>query len=214
MATASTAARALLRASILLLVASCQFADAVPVHSYSAAERPLQNRAGRFYYDDEPFTGRIYEAEGKDTLSNVGYRDGREHGEWRKYYRDGKLRETRFFLLGVKTGTMRSYWDNGQLQLEYHFKDNEYEGRCREWNREGQLIAERNYHNGYEEGGQTLWYDNGTVRSNYVITGGRRYGLLGTKNCVNVSDSVFRNLLGVDGLQHIPIGPIPRRPHP
>jgi hypothetical protein len=40
---------------------------------------------------------------------------------------------------------------------------------------------------------QTWWYDNGKVKSNYRIIEGRRFGLLGTKNCINVSDSIFNN---------------------
>jgi len=75
--------------------------------------------------------------------------------------------------------------------LTYQFEDDEYEGTCREWNESGRLITEMNYHRGYESGSQKVWYDNGKIKSNYVMESGRRYGLLGTKNCVNVSDSIF-----------------------
>jgi antitoxin component YwqK of YwqJK toxin-antitoxin module len=47
------------------------------------------------------------------------------------------------------------------------------------------------FKDGQEEGSQKLWYDNGKIRANYVIIKGKRYGLLGTKNCKNVSDSIF-----------------------
>jgi antitoxin component YwqK of YwqJK toxin-antitoxin module len=56
---------------------------------------------------------------------------------------------------------------------------------------DGKLIHLANYKNGQEEGTQKLWYDNGKIRANYVIKNGKRYGLLGTKNCINVSDSIF-----------------------
>jgi len=49
-----------------------------------------------------------------------------------------------------------------------------------------------NYKNGYEDGRQEQYYDNGKVKANYIMMSGRRYGLLGTKNCVNVTDSVFK----------------------
>ena len=81
--------------------------------------------------------------------------------------------------------------ENGNIKFEFHFKDDEYEGICRTWNNKGILTQESNYVAGHEEGAQKAWYDNGKVRSNYVIKAGRRYGLLGTKNCKNVSDSVF-----------------------
>ena len=98
--------------------------------------------------------------------------------------------EKRYFNKGVKVGVMKNWWENGQLQSEYHFNNGEYDGTCREWNFGGVLIREMNYENGYEKGSQKQWYDNGSYRSNYVIRDGRRYGLLGTKNCVNVSDSL------------------------
>jgi len=61
----------------------------------------------------------------------------------------------------------------------------------RHGNPEGKLISYHNFKNGYEEGSQKVWYDNGKIKSNYTIKNGRRYGLLGTKNCINVKDSVF-----------------------
>ena len=129
-----------------------------------------------------------------DTASVIYHINGLEHGEWRKYYRSGRVMEKRYFNKGVKIGVMKNWWENGQLQSEYNFNNGEYNGTCREWNIEGLLVREMNYVNGYEQGSQKQWYDNGSYRSNYIIRDGRRYGLLGTKNCVNVSDSldIFR----------------------
>ena len=47
------------------------------------------------------------------------------------------------------------------------------------------------YYKGYESGGQKVWYPNGLIKSNYIMKNGRRYGLLGTKNCINVKDSII-----------------------
>ena len=73
----------------------------------------------------------------------------------------------------------------------YVFVNDEYEGTCREWSSDGLLVKEMNYLKGHEEGSQRWWYDNGKIKANYIIKQGRRYGLLGTKNCMNVSDSIF-----------------------
>jgi antitoxin component YwqK of YwqJK toxin-antitoxin module len=129
-----------------------------------------------------------------DTASVISHINGLEHGEWRKYYPSGQLMENRYFKNGIKVGIMRNWWENGRLQSEYIFIDGEYNGTCREWNNDGLLVREMNYVKGYESGSQKQWYDNGSYRSNYVILDGRRYGLLGTKNCINVSDSldIFR----------------------
>ncbi|GAB4093437.1 toxin-antitoxin system YwqK family antitoxin [Flaviaesturariibacter terrae] len=182
-----------LHASLALLLAGCASAPQ-DAGSYNAATLSLENRAGIYYSDGRPFSGRVFELapNGRDSVSSIAYCNGLEEGEWRRYYPGNRLAESRFFDKGRKTGTMRSFWDNGRPKLEYHFKEGEYEGTAREWNRAGALIAEHTYRAGYEEGPQRLWYDNGKTRANYVIRNGRRYGLLGTKNCVNVSDSVFR----------------------
>ena len=92
--------------------------------------------------------------------------------------------------MGKKEGIHIGYWEDGSLAFEYNLKDDEYNGSLKEWNRNGQIIKSFNYVNGYENGSQKLWFDNGEVRSNYVIKNNRRYGLLGTKNCINVSDSI------------------------
>jgi hypothetical protein len=145
-------------------------------------------------YKSHPFTGIVFTCypNGKDTAELAGFLAGKENGYRKRYYPNGQLREIREFDKGFKTGTYTAWWDNGQKRLQYFFKDDEYQGSCREWNTQGTLTKEMNYQNGYEAGPQKMFYDNGRVRANYIILNGRRYGLLGTKNCINVSDSVFK----------------------
>ncbi len=139
-----------------------------------------------------PFSGEIFgmQENNIDTAFISHYLNGLEDGEWKKFYVGGRLHEQRFYAHGKKVGNLKTWWDNGRLQMHYTFEKDEYEGACREWNPQGVLVRELNYHHGHEEGTQRQWYDNGTVRSNYIIKNGRRFGLLGTKNCVNVADSI------------------------
>ena len=129
----------------------------------------------------------------RDTLAVTSFYNGMEHGEFRRFHENGVLMEQRYYVMGVKTGPLKRYWTNGKLQAHYFFVDGEYQGTCKEWNPEGKLVREMNYEKGYESGSQKQWYDDGSIRSNYIIRDGRRYGLLGTKNCINVSDSVGIN---------------------
>ena len=71
------------------------------------------------------------------------------------------------------------------------FKKGEYDGTNRIWTKDGQIIEELNYKKGQEFGSQKVWYLDGKIKSNYIIKNNRRYGLLGTKNCTNVSEEVF-----------------------
>ncbi|MGB4742170.1 MAG: toxin-antitoxin system YwqK family antitoxin, partial [Flavobacteriaceae bacterium] len=93
---------------------------------------------------------------------------------------------------GQKNGKQVAYFDNGNKKFEFIAVNDIYEGELKEWNIRGDLIHLATYKNGQEEGTQKMWYDNGKIRANYVMKNGKRYGLLGTKNCTNVSDSIFR----------------------
>ncbi len=97
------------------------------------------------------------------------------------------------FKSGKKIGQYLSYYMSGEKAFEYNFKNGEYHGKRYEWRKDGSLLRESNYENGYEKGSQKIWWADGRIKSNYIIKNNRRYGLLGIKNCVNVSDSVFAN---------------------
>lgn len=189
MATGSTARRARFLSSALLL-AACN-GHGGP-HSYNAGTLHLENRNGIVYQGQMPFSGRVFELDDRqDTVAVYGFLNGKEHGPWKRFHANGKLEELRSFQEGVKTGTLARWWPNGQLQFQCTFQRGEYEGPLKEWNESGQLVQEMHYRDGHEEGSQKMFYDNGKVRSNYVVKDGRRLGLLGTKNCINVPDSVF-----------------------
>jgi len=51
--------------------------------------------------------------------------NGLEEGEWRGYHENGILKEKRFYKHGVKVGLLKTWWDNGQLQVLYRFKQGE-----------------------------------------------------------------------------------------
>ena len=63
--------------------------------------------------------------------------------------------------------------------------NDKYEGEFKEWYSSGLLGKDFHYVKGQEEGSQRLWWDNGTVRANYVIRDGKKYGLIGMKLCTN-----------------------------
>lgn len=151
----------------------------------------LQKIQDVVYFNDKKFNGYVYEMyNSKDTAFVKSYLNGIEEGIHKSWYPNTQLFEKRFYRNGKKEGTHRAWWENGTKQYEYQIANDEYTGEFKEWNREGQLVKFFHYKNGQEEGSQKLFYDNGSIRSNYVIIKGRRFGLLGTKNCKNVKDSI------------------------
>jgi len=178
----------------IFILIGCSQKERITTSEKAISTDPLLRSVnGILYRSDHLFTGTVYDFyEGtQDTAEILGFLNGKENGEWRKFYPDGSVKEKREFKNGKKIGKYVAYWENGNKKLDYVFENDEYNGTCREWNRQGILIQEMNYKKGYEEGSQKMFYDNGKIRSNYVMIDGRRYGLLGTKNCINVSDSIF-----------------------
>lgn len=158
-------------------------------------EQQILIKNGLLLINNTPFSGTLFTLfpNSYDTVTIENYLNGKEDGKWEKFYSSGKLRELRYFTNGQKTGQLTAWWENGNKQLQYFFAADEYEGTCKEWSETGFLNKIMNYKKGHEEGPQQWWYDNGKIKANYIIKDGRRYGLLGTKNCINVSDSVFKN---------------------
>ncbi|HEX8334107.1 MAG TPA: hypothetical protein VF622_15915 [Segetibacter sp.] len=187
---------------ILLFVFSCN--DKEQQVSSTKADHPIQSFVLRssksisikndvVFFDGKKYSGFIYELsfDNKDTISTDAYSNGLLNGISRKWYLNRQLMEERSYSNGKKNGSHISYWENGNKRFQFVAIDDVYEGEMKEWSVDGNLIHLANFKNGQEEGTQKLWYDNGKIRANYVMLKGKRYGLLGTKNCRNVSDSIF-----------------------
>jgi antitoxin component YwqK of YwqJK toxin-antitoxin module len=166
----------------------------IPMLLLNKSEQQLGMNNGLLMLNQKAFNGTLFTLFNKtnDTATIENYLHGKEHGEWKKFYASNKIKEKRFFADGQKTGEYIAWWENGNKQLQYFFVADEYEGTCKEWSETGFLNKIMNYKKGHEDGSQQWWYDNGKIKANYIIKDGRRYGLLGTKNCINVSDSIFK----------------------
>ena len=176
---------------IIMLCVACGKKHAAPAF-LNADSVQISTSAGITTINAVPFSGKLFQLyPNGDTMFVRNYSAGKEHGEWKEFYPLHKLKEERYFENGNKQGRYLAYWENGAKMLEYNFKDGEYEGTCSDWLSNGHLIKQMHYKKGHEEGSQRAWYDDGRVRSNYTVLNGRRFGLLGTKNCRNVSDSIF-----------------------
>ena len=107
------------------------------------------------------------------------------------YFPSGQIREIRYIQNGVRQGLQTAFWENGKKRFQYTAVNDAYEGELQEWAENGQLFHLAHYKNGQEDGVQKMWHANGKIRSNFVIINGRRYGLLGTKNCKNINEKLL-----------------------
>jgi antitoxin component YwqK of YwqJK toxin-antitoxin module len=170
-----------------------RIAKTVPAVFVEADDSILSKHQDTLYSGDHFFTGHCYALyPGGDTAILQSYFNGVEEGAQYRWYEGGQLAEKRNYINGKKEGVQQGWWPDGKQKFLFNTVNDEYEGEFREWYSSGLMGKQFHYKNGKEEGSQQLWWDNGTIRANYVIRNGRKYGLLGLKTCVNPYDSVFK----------------------
>lgn len=168
-------------------------AKTVPAKYVNANDSLFNDHKDTVYYGDHFFTGYRYSLyPNADTATIQSYFNGVEEGYQRKWYPGKLLAEERFYINGKKEGTHKGWWPDGKQKFIFSAVNDEYEGEFREWYASGLLGKQFHYIHGREEGSQRLWWDNGTVRANYVIKNGKKYGLIGLKTCINPYDSVIK----------------------
>lgn len=160
---------------------------------FNAEQANIRTQRGITYLGKEPLSGTVFSLDAAgDTILLVPYLNGKENGIAKAWYRKKQLKEIRYFVNGKKEGRHYGWHENGKPRFEYFFRNDEFNGSFKEWLPDGTLLLNLNFENGHENGLQQTWFADGKIKSNYIIKNGRRYGLLGTKNCVNVSDDIPR----------------------
>lgn len=180
---------------LCLLVAACNHQTpntASPLFNMATSNIEIKN--GIFYHDKLPFSGCLFALQhnGKDTAFAGYYTDGKPDGKHIQRFPDGKILEVRSYDKGLKTGTHKGFWENGQPRFQYHFEHDLYEGVQYKWFENGRLYTKKNYKNGLEEGMQQEWNQEGKLIINYQSIHGRQYGNIGKKHCASLwNDSIY-----------------------
>ncbi len=112
----------------------------------------------------------------------------------REWYAPGQLRTERSYVDGREHGVHRGWYPDGSPMFERTFRNGLAEGVQREWYLDGKPFTEFTYVHGQESGRQRMWTEYGSLRANYVVEGGRRFGLMGSTGCEGeVHDSLGRS---------------------
>ena len=163
----------------------------IPEVLTNATDLGISFHADTLYLNNTNYSGWVYKLnEKKDTIFMGGYFNGIEEGVHKKWHPNKQIAEVRLFHLGKKIGKHIGFWENGNPKFEFYFSNGEHQGIAKEWYKNGKPYRSFHYENGYEEGSQKMWWENGTIRANYVVKKGRRYGLIGLKLCMNQNDSL------------------------
>lgn len=188
---------------LILLTTSCGYkkeqvievkiAKTVPSIYINAGDSGFSKHQDTVYHQQKYFTGYQFGLySNSDTAFVNSYFNGVEEGIQKKWYPDKKLAGERFYINGKKEGIHKEWWPDGKQKFIFQATNNEYNGEFNEWYASGVLAKQFHYSNGQEEGSERMWWDNGTVRANYVIRKGKKYGFIGLKTCVNPYDSISK----------------------
>lgn len=103
-------------------------------------------------------------------------------------FANGQPRERREYRDGREHGVHRGWYPNGARRFVYHYVHGVMHGIQQEWYDSGEPYTRFEYVNGSENGRQRMWARDGSLRANYVVRDGRRFGLQGTAGCAGMSN--------------------------
>lgn len=133
-----------------------------------------------------PFDGYVVQREHGVVLRRTPYLDGREEGVDEAWYPNGQKRFERSYVGGHREGVHRGFWEDGRVQFVRRYRNDVFDGEQLGFHRDGSRAELLHYEAGREIGQQTIWRADGRVESNYSMLNGRRYGLVGRRDCVSI----------------------------
>lgn len=97
-------------------------------------------------YDQFNLKREYYWYKNKKIYSTRGSADGRLlHGDYKKFYASGQLKEQGHFIKGLKCGVWK-YWDeSGELRAVEHYRGGKKKGVFKEFNASGQTVRKGFY---------------------------------------------------------------------
>lgn len=89
---------------------------------------------------------------------------------------NGQLDIEAHYKNGKEHGSNRCWFKNGELNWEYNSIDGKLNGSYKVWYENGKLKLDQNYVMGKEHGTTKVWYENGQLKSEYNFNEGKRVG--------------------------------------
>ena len=85
-------------------------------------DKSLNLFAKQVTFNNKIFSGSIYNTNSSnDTISLGKYKNGYKHGEWKKFYSNGALKEKRFYKNGLKEGVYNGFYKDGSKNFVFIF---------------------------------------------------------------------------------------------
>ena len=126
--------------------------------------RPNDFESNIVFYKKGILNGEINSFQQNGIPYEIGtYKNGKKDGKWNSYNSyTGNLGLEETFEDGEEVGLRLSYHSNGQLRSEYYLdKNSKPEITQRSWFENGQIEDEEHYKNGKKDGKWLKFYENG-----------------------------------------------------
>ncbi len=155
-----------------------------PKSTVDAVDPRLSVINGVILLEGKPFTGLTKELYADSRVKRLAeYDEGRLDGRMMGWNPDGTMSYLRIYRRGLESGLHTGWYPNGKNRFQFVYSRGKLEGAAREWYSNGQMFTELHYYRGQEQGSQRMWTEEGKLRANYVVTDGRRFGLMGSMGC-------------------------------
>lgn len=141
-----------------------------------------------YYHSEELFSGKAsLISDDKMELGNVEIDNGKLNGLVLEWFPDGAKKTRKVFKEGFEDGIQKGWHTTGFISYEYEAEQGKILNVYKEYFPNGNMQIEKKYEDGVEVANKILNL-NGKVIANYVLKNGRYYGLMGSGNCVTVTN--------------------------
>lgn len=104
------------------------------------------------------------------------YSDGKKHGNYTKWYENGKIQENGVYVYDVRDGVSNWYFENGNKSVEYSYRDGKLDGNASTYYDNGKVSAYGMYINNMQTGEWKEYYENGNMKAEGIFKNGEKDG--------------------------------------
>jgi antitoxin component YwqK of YwqJK toxin-antitoxin module len=141
---------------------------------------------GIYYLNKKAYSGYIKEVFNQQIMSIGSYLNGKQEGETKTFFPNGKLKDSRSYKDNKAYGRHYGYWANGHQKFDFIYVNEKREGLQKQWYESGKPYAFLTFKNDREDGMQKAWRENGKPYINYEAKDGFRYGLQKSALCYSL----------------------------
>ena len=102
--------------------------------------------------------------------------NAKKNGTMKVFYESGQLRTEMNFKDDLPDGIGKGFFENGKIQTINHFKIGKENGKFISYHTNGNIHTEYNYVNGFQHGKQENWFESGTIDVEKNMKHGEKHG--------------------------------------